>query len=159
MTPFHLAISWDTESVVPWNQFYSQDINLCGHLPSRKSKLLKTQNQLLFTFYDYKCNISFLFNYMTRVILLVKYQKGCISKANLVIIPLQKFPEIRVITHSFPSGSDGKESTCSVRGPDLIPGPGISGERNGATRSMFRIPCSEEPVGLQSMESQRVGRN
>ena len=68
MTPFHLAISWDTGSVVPWNQFYSQDINLRGHLPSRKNKLLKTQNQLLFTsFYDYKCNNSFLFNYMTGV--------------------------------------------------------------------------------------------
>ena len=82
---------------------------------------------------------------MTGVILLVKYQKGCISKANLVIIPLQKFPEIRVIIHSFPTGSDGKESTCSVRGPDLIPEPGISGERNGyllhVQNPMFRGAC------------------
>ena len=68
---------------------------------------------------------------MTGVILLVKYQKGCISKANLVIIPLQKFPEIRAITHSFPSGLDSKESTCNARDPGLIPGSGIPGEGNG----------------------------
>ena len=144
MTPFHLAISWDTGSVVPWNQFYSQDINLRGHLPSRKNKLLKTQNQLLFTsFYDYKCNNSFLFNYMTGVILLVKYQKGCISKANLVIIPLQKFPEIRAITHSFPSGLDSKESTCNARDPGLIPGSGIPGEGNGYP---LQYSCLENPM-------------
>lgn len=51
MTPLHLALSDRKQSEVLWNQFYSRDVNLGGHLPGRKSKLLKTQNQPLFTLF------------------------------------------------------------------------------------------------------------
>lgn len=100
MIPLHLAISIGHRKWSPLNQFYSQDINLCGPLPSRKSKLLKTPNQpLLTSFYDYECGNSFSFSYMTGVILLLKCRTGSIPKTNLGIIPLQKFPEIRAITY------------------------------------------------------------
>ena len=53
----------------------------------------------------------------------------------------------------FPGGSDSKESTCNAGDPGSIPGLGRSfGEGDG-------IPWTEEPGGLQSMESQRVGHN
>ena len=45
---------------------------------------------------------------------------------------------------------------------NLIPGSGRSLEKGMATHSSilaWRIPWTEEPRGLQSMESQRVGRN
>ena len=50
-----------------------------------------------------------------------------------------------------PGGSDGKESTCSVRDLDLIPGPGrFPGEGHGTHSSIpaWRIPWTEEPGGL-----------
>ena len=56
---------------------------------------------------------------------------------------------------SFPSGSDGKESACNVGDLGSIPGLGKSpGEGNGNPLQYF-----EEPGGLQSMESQRVGHD
>ena len=45
---------------------------------------------------------------------------------------------------------------------NLIPGSGRSLEKGMATHSSilaWRIPWTEEPRGLQSMESQRVGCN
>ena len=59
-------------------------------------------------------------------------------------------------------GSDGKEFACSVGGPGLIPALGRSLEKGMETHSSilaWRIPWTEEPGGLQSMESQRVGHN
>ena len=62
-------------------------------------------------------------------------------------------------------GSDGKESVCNVGDLGPIPGLGRSpGEGNGymATHSTilaWRIPCTEEPGGLQSMEWQRFGQD
>ena len=55
----------------------------------------------------------------------------------------------------FLGGSDGKESACSA-----IPGSGRSPEKEMATHSSIlarRIPWTEEPGGLQSTGSQRVG--
>ena len=59
-------------------------------------------------------------------------------------------------------GSDGKESACSAGDPGSILGLGRSpGEGNGhhSTILAWRIPWTEEPDGLQSMGSQRVGHN
>ena len=53
-----------------------------------------------------------------------------------------------------PSGSDGKESSCSVEDLSSIPGLGRSPEKGMATHSIilaWRVPWTEEPDGLQSM--------
>ena len=69
-------------------------------------------------------------------------------------------------THSLiiglPGGSDGKKSAYSAGDPGLIPGSGISVEKGTATHSSilpWRNQWTEEPGGLQSMRSQRVGQN
>ena len=62
----------------------------------------------------------------------------------------------------FPGGSDGKEFTCNAGDLVLIPGLGRSSGEGMATHSnilAWRIPWTEEPGGLQSMESQRVGHD
>ena len=62
----------------------------------------------------------------------------------------------------FPGGSDGKASARNVGDLGLIPGLGRSpGEGNGnpLQYSYLEIPWMEEPRGLQSMGSQRVGHN
>ena len=54
----------------------------------------------------------------------------------------------------FPGGSDSKASACSVGDPGSIPGSGRSpGEENGNPLP-WRIPWTEEPIGLQFMGSQ-----
>ena len=58
---------------------------------------------------------------------------------------------------SLPDDSDGKEYTCNVGDPGLIPGSGRSpGEGNGNHSSNFawKIQWTEDPVALQSMGSQ-----
>ena len=56
----------------------------------------------------------------------------------------------------FPVGSDGKESACNAGDLGLIPQVGkIPLEEGMATHSSilaWRIPWTEEPGGLQSME-------
>ena len=55
----------------------------------------------------------------------------------------------------FPGGSDGKESTCNAGDLGLIPGLGRSLGEGMYTHSSilaWRIPWTEEPGGLQSME-------
>ena len=62
----------------------------------------------------------------------------------------------------FPDGSDGKESACNAGDPGSIPGSGkFPGEGMAPYPSIFawRIPQTEEPGGLQSIASQRVGHN
>ena len=62
----------------------------------------------------------------------------------------------------FPGSTAGKESTCNVGDLSSIPGLGWSPEEGMATHSSilaWRIPWTEEPGGLQSMESHRVGHN
>ena len=64
-----------------------------------------------------------------------------------------------------PGSSDGKESACKavVSGDlDFIPGSGRSLEKGMETHSSihaWEIPWTEEPDGLQSIGSQRVGRD
>ena len=62
----------------------------------------------------------------------------------------------------FPGGSDAKASAYKAEDPGSIPGLGSSpGEGNGNSLhySCWRIPGTEEPGGLQSVGSQRVGHN
>ena len=58
-------------------------------------------------------------------------------------------------------GSDGKESACNAGDLGLILGSGRSpGDEKMATHSSilaWKIPWTEEPGGLQSMGSLRVG--
>ena len=63
---------------------------------------------------------------------------------------------------SFPGGSGGKESACNAGDLGLIPGLEEPLEKGMATHSRifaWRIPWTEEPAGLQSVGSQRVGCN
>ena len=62
----------------------------------------------------------------------------------------------------FPGGSDSKASAYNVGDRGSIPGSGRSpGEGNGNPLSIlaWRIPWVEDPGGLQSTGSQRVGRD
>ena len=57
----------------------------------------------------------------------------------------------------FPCGSAGKEAACNVGDLGLIPGSGRSPGEGMATYSSilaWRIPWTEEPVGLQYTGSQ-----
>ena len=60
----------------------------------------------------------------------------------------------------FPGGSDGKESACNVGDKGSVLGSGRSLEEGMATHSSilaWRLPWTEEPGGLQSIQWQRVG--
>ena len=67
----------------------------------------------------------------------------------------------------FLGGSEGKEPACNAGDSGSIPGSGRSpGEGNGNPLQYWllsilawRIPWTEEPGRLQSMESQRVRHN
>ena len=57
-------------------------------------------------------------------------------------------------------GTDSKESACNSGDLGSIPGLGKSPGEGMATQSSilaWRIPWTEEPGGLQSIDSQRVG--
>ena len=59
-----------------------------------------------------------------------------------------------------PRGSEGKESACSVGDPGSIPGLGKSpGGGNGYPLQYSCLENSEEPDGVQSVGSQRIGHN
>ena len=62
----------------------------------------------------------------------------------------------------FPGGSDGKESACNAGDRVQSLGQADPLEKDMATNSSIlarRIPWTEEPGGLQSMELQRVGHD
>ena len=62
----------------------------------------------------------------------------------------------------FPGGLEGKASTCNAGDLGLIPGSGRSLGEEMATQFntlAWKIPWTEEPGGLQSMGSQRVGHD
>ena len=61
----------------------------------------------------------------------------------------------------FPGSSEGEESACNIGDLGSIPGSGRSPEEgNGNSSSLaWEIPWTEEPGGLQSLGSQRVGHN
>ena len=59
-------------------------------------------------------------------------------------------------------GSDCKKSVCNAGEPGLIPVSGNPLQKGTATHSStlaWRIPWTEEPGGLQSVESQRMGHD
>ena len=63
---------------------------------------------------------------------------------------------------TFPGGSDGKASAYNVGDLDSIPGSGRFLEKEMATHFSslaWKIPWTEEPGRLQSMEPQRVRHN
>ena len=63
----------------------------------------------------------------------------------------------------FPGGSDSKKSTCNAGRPGFDP----MGQEDPLEKEMsmhsgivaWRIPCTEEPGGLQSTGSQRIGHD
>ena len=61
----------------------------------------------------------------------------------------------------FPGGSDGEEPACNAGDPGSISGSErFPWRREWLSTPVFlpgEIPLTEEPGGLQSMESQRVG--
>ena len=60
----------------------------------------------------------------------------------------------------FPGGSDSKEYTCNAGDPGSNPGSGKSpGEGNGNPLQCSCLEDPEEPGELQSMGSQRAGRD
>ena len=62
----------------------------------------------------------------------------------------------------FPGGSDDKESACNVGTQVQSLGQEDPLEKEMATHSgilAWRMPWSEEPGGLQSMGSQRIGHD
>ena len=62
----------------------------------------------------------------------------------------------------FPGGSDSKECACNAGDPASVPGLGRSPGGGMATHSSilaWRVLCTEEPGGLQSTRSQRVGHD
>ena len=62
----------------------------------------------------------------------------------------------------FPGGSEDKVSACNVGDPGSIPGLGRSpgkGNGNPLQYSCLENPWTEEPGGLQSTGSQRVGHD
>ena len=68
----------------------------------------------------------------------------------------------KAIILQLPRCFNGKECTCNAGDLGLIPGSGrSSGGRMVMQYSIlaWRIPWTEEPGGLQSMESHRVGHN
>ena len=69
---------------------------------------------------------------------------------------------IRTSSSGFPGGSDGKESAYNAGDLGLILWSGRSpgeGNDNPPIFLAWRIPWTEEPGGLQPVESQRVGHD
>ena len=68
------------------------------------------------------------------------------------------------VVMGFPDGSHGKESACNAGDPGSIPTRGREDplENGMATHPSilaWEIPWTEEPGGLESTGSQRVGHN
>ena len=83
-----------------------------------------------------------------------------IKRGSLLVLV---FSCLERLARGFPHGSAGKESACNAADLGSNPGPGRSpGEGNGNPvqySNAQRIPWTEEPGGLQSMRSQRAGRD
>ena len=76
--------------------------------------------------------------------------------------PKQYFINIFSFKYTFFFGSDGKESACNAAELGSIPGSGRypgGGHGNPLRYSCLENPMTEEPGGLQSMGSQRVGHD
>ena len=80
--------------------------------------------------------------------------------AHRVILASLVFNFTSFIWRGFPGGTDSKQSACNVRDPVWSLAWEDPLEKEMATHSSilaWRIPWTEEPGGLQSMGSQRVG--
>ena len=69
---------------------------------------------------------------------------------------------LRLNQVGYPGGSDGKESACNAGDlGSMLESGRCPGEGNGNLLQYFawRIPWTEQPGGLQSIGSQRVGHN
>ena len=76
------------------------------------------------------------------------------------IRPIRKFHEYIYFLKGFPGGSDGKECACSADWVQSLDWEDLP-EKQIATHSSilaWRIPWTEEPGGLQSMELQSLTR-
>ena len=76
--------------------------------------------------------------------------------------PLDKGKATHPVFLGFPCGSAGKESACNAGDLGSILGWEDPLEKGKATHSSilaWRIPWTEEPGGLQSMGSQKVGHD
>ena len=65
-------------------------------------------------------------------------------------------------TEGLPQWLSGKELTCNAGDVGSVPGLGNAPEKEMATHSSiltWEIPWTEEPGGLQTMESQTVGHD
>ena len=72
------------------------------------------------------------------------------------------FMQVFTVFRGFPGGSEVKASASNAGDLSSIPGSGRSLEKEMATHSSalaWKIPWTEEPDGLQSMGSQRVGHD
>ena len=66
------------------------------------------------------------------------------------------------MNNDFPGGSDSKESACNAGDANSTAGledPLEKGMANHSSILAWRIPWTEQPGGLQSMGSQRVGHD
>ena len=81
----------------------------------------------------------------------------------MILAQLAPFPQM-AFGLGFPSGSDGKESSCNAGNQMQV---GFLDQEDPLEKRMaahsstlaWRIPWTEEPGGLQSMGSQRVGHD
>ena len=74
--------------------------------------------------------------------------------------PRLKMGMLELTREGFSDGSDGKESAYNAGDLSLISGSGRSpGEVIHSSILAWEIPWREEPGGLQSMGSQRVGHD
>ena len=85
------------------------------------------------------------------------------SLRSLPTVAKEKESKASHLLRDFPGGTSGKESPASagdIRDESAVPGSGRSpgGGHNNLLHSR-RIPRTEEPGGLQSIRSQRVGHD
>ena len=85
----------------------------------------------------------------------------CVCVSALGLVSSYRLPAAAFL--GFPGGPDRKESACNAGDLGLIPGLGRSpGGEHGNPLQYLQYPespCTEEPGGLQSVGSQRVGHN
>ena len=75
----------------------------------------------------------------------------------LCVWPLNVFAKVELVVKKSPANNAG-----DIRDASLMPGWGRSpggGNGNDSTTLVWSIPWTEEPGGLQSTESQRVGQD
>ena len=87
----------------------------------------------------------------------------CINRYIYICIYLvSKYVSIHIYIYVYIYDSDGKESACKVGDPGSIPGwkyPREKGMASHVSILAWRNSWTEEPSGLQSMGSQRVGHD